>query len=89
MATVTRAMIDPTERSIPPEMMISVMPRAAEPTIAVWRAMVSRLFEDQKLSGPMIANSEKISTRPASGPSVCVRDENRFMIFNLNLLRQA
>ena len=35
MTTVERAIIDPTERSIPPAAMIIVMPRAAVLTIAV------------------------------------------------------
>jgi len=43
VATVARAMTDPTLRSIPPEMMMSVMPMAPRATITVWLATVFRL----------------------------------------------
>jgi hypothetical protein len=43
MLTQTTATAEPTERSIPPAMMISVMPSAAMPTTAVWRRMSSKL----------------------------------------------
>ena len=35
MVTVASAMIDPTDKSMPPAMMTNVMPSAAVPTIAV------------------------------------------------------
>ena len=49
------ATIEPTERSMPPRMMTSVMPSAAVPTMAVCLAMVSIVRIDVKLSGPMSA----------------------------------
>ena len=35
ITTVTNAMFDPTDKSIPPEMIINVIPKAAVPTMAV------------------------------------------------------
>ncbi len=69
MTTVLSATIEPTDKSMPPEMMTSVIPSAAMPTMVVWRAMVSRLRDERKLSGPMIANSAKTAIRPSSGPN--------------------
>ena len=43
MPTVTSATVEPTERSIPPEIMMIVMPRAAVPTITVCTAIVRQL----------------------------------------------
>ncbi len=43
MQTVTRAMVEPTERSIPPAIMMRVMPSAAVPTIIVCTAIVRQL----------------------------------------------
>ncbi len=40
IATVQSAMFEPMERSMPPEMMISVMPSAAVPTTAVCSSMI-------------------------------------------------
>ena len=56
-ATMTDVMatIEPTDRSMPPRMMTRVMPRAAVPTIAVCRAIVSSVRTDVKLSGPASA----------------------------------
>ena len=51
MATVLSATIEPTERSIPPAIMTSVIPIAAMPTIVVWRAMVSTVSKLQSLCG--------------------------------------
>ena len=44
MHTVTRATIEPTERSIPPAIMMIVMPSAAVPTMTVWTAIVRQLY---------------------------------------------
>src|SRR5258708_7802987 len=41
---------EPTLRSMPPEMMIMVMPQAPIATIAVWARMLRRLALDQKVS---------------------------------------
>ena len=41
--TVTSATVEPADRSIPPAIMISVIPRAAMPTITVWTAIVRQL----------------------------------------------
>ena len=43
MPTVTSATVEPTDRSIPPEIMIIVMPSAAVPTITVCTAIVRQL----------------------------------------------
>ena len=43
MTTVTSATAEPTERSIPPEIMMSVIPSAAVPTITVCTAIVRQL----------------------------------------------
>jgi hypothetical protein len=40
--TVVSATIEPTERSMPPAIMTSVMPEAAMPTTTVCRAIVTR-----------------------------------------------
>ena len=44
------AMLDPTERSIPPEMMMSVIPIAAVPTTAVCASMIRRFSSVAKRS---------------------------------------
>ena len=68
MTTVLSAMIEPTERSMPAATMTMVMPRAAVQTIAVCRAMSSRLT-GRKNCGPMSsANTAQTKRRPSSGP---------------------
>ena len=47
MQTVTSATVDPTERSIPPAIMMIVMPSAAVPTITVCTAIVRQLSTDR------------------------------------------
>jgi hypothetical protein len=49
---VVSATTEPTDRSMPPEMMITVMPSAAAATIAVWRATSSR-FAGRKNRAPI------------------------------------
>jgi hypothetical protein len=44
VTTVLKATTDPTDRSIPPATITIVMPSEAVQTIAVWRAMSSRLL---------------------------------------------
>ena len=48
MQTVTSATVEPTERSIPPAIMMIVMPRAAVPTITVWTAIVRQLSSGEE-----------------------------------------
>ena len=48
MQTVTSATVEPTERSIPPAIMMIVMPRAAVPTITVCTAIVRQLSTRQE-----------------------------------------
>ncbi len=55
--TVVSATVDPTERSMPPSMMIMVMPAAATPTTAVCRAMVIRFAGRAKVSGESATKS--------------------------------
>ena len=50
MTTVHIAMLDPTDRSIPPEMMMTVAPSAAVPTTAVFSRMICRLSSVRKCS---------------------------------------
>ena len=67
MTTVARAMIEPTDRSMPAATMTMVMPRAAVQTIAVWRAISSRLT-GRKNCGPMSrAKTAQTKRRPSSG----------------------
>ena len=71
MHTVTSATVEPTERSIPPAIMIIVMPRAAMPTITVWTAIVRQLSRvrnrpDSRVIAP---KSKMIRTSPTNGPN--------------------
>ncbi len=71
MHTVTSATVEPTERSIPPAIMMIVMPRAAVPTITVWTAIVRQLstvrnVPDWRVSAP---KSKMIRTSPRNGPN--------------------
>ena len=69
VTTVLSAMTDPTDKSIPPATITIVMPSAATHTIAVWRAMSSRLA-GLKNCGPMrIPNSNATSASPARTPA--------------------
>ena len=48
MQTVTSATVDPTERSIPPAIMMMVMPSAAVPTITDCTAIDPPVFEREE-----------------------------------------
>jgi hypothetical protein len=67
--TVASAMVDPTDRSIPPATITRVMPSAAMPTMVDCRAMVWRFAAEPKLSGASSANSAYTATSPPNGPS--------------------
>ena len=66
--TVVSATTDPTERSMPPETTITVMPSAAAHTIAVCRAISSRLPGRKKLAPIKVANVIVTKSRPSTGP---------------------
>jgi len=69
--TPVSAITDPTERSIPPLMMIMVMPIAPMATITVWASTMRRLKGDRYREGDSI-RMEKIRmtrTRPSIGPT--------------------
>src|SRR6266496_2080083 len=69
--TPVRAMVDPTERSIPPLMMIRVIPIAPIATITVCARTVRRFLGARYRSGAWV-RIEKMATtntRPSSGPS--------------------
>jgi hypothetical protein len=67
--TVVSAIIDPTDRSMPPATITMVIPTAAMLTIAVWRAISSR-FVGAKKRGPTRA-PKMMATRmsPSSVPA--------------------
>ncbi len=70
MHTVTSATVEPTERSIPPAIMMIVMPRAAVATMTVCTAIVRQLSAvknrpDWRVS---MANRTVIRTSPRNGP---------------------
>jgi hypothetical protein len=72
MLTTTTAIADPTDKSIPPAMMINVIPSAAVPTTAVWRRISSKFPTVQNL-GRLNGCAEKIAITkisPMSGPSL-------------------
>ncbi len=70
MQTVTSATVEPTDRSIPPAIMMRVMPRAAVPTITVWTAIVRPFSADRNCPDSRVstANRAVIRTRPTNGP---------------------
>ena len=68
ITTVPSAIAEPTDRSIPAEMMTTVAPTAAVPTIAVWSSIRRWLSQPQKLSPSRTANSDQMAARPSSGP---------------------
>ena len=49
VTTVLSAMIEPTDRSMPPDTITIVIPSAATQTMAVWRAISSRLARREEL----------------------------------------
>ena len=59
MQTVTSATVEPTERSIPPAIMMIVMPRAAMPTITVCTAIVRQLSTVRKVPDCRVSVSEE------------------------------
>ncbi len=66
---VPSAIVEPTERSMPPETMISVAPIAAVPTTAVWRS-IKRWFAAETKSPPArAAKRSQAATRPRAGPA--------------------
>jgi hypothetical protein len=70
--TVVNATKLPTERSIPAVMMTRVIPMDANPTMALWRAMVSKFLNVKKLSGTWSENSPKTNSHTKTkthGPS--------------------
>ena len=72
MTTVVSATTEPTERSMPPDTMTIVMPSATVQTIAVCRAISSRLVPEKNL-GPM-STPKMIATKskPSTGPAVSI-----------------
>ena len=60
------ARIEPTDKSMPPEMMISVMPSAMMLITVVWRMTVER-FGPVKKCGDAIANPTNRATSVANG----------------------
>ena len=67
--TVARAICDPTDRSMPPLAITSVMPRAAVPTTAVCSSMISTLAAVGNCRG--LSAEKRATTRrsPSRGPS--------------------
>ena len=70
MQTVTSATVDPTERSIPPAIMMIVMPSAAVATITDCTAIVCQLCNDTNRDDSRVsaAKSSVMSTSPRNGP---------------------
>ncbi len=70
ITTVVSAMTDPTERSMPPATITTVMPIAAMQTIAVCRAISSRLAPARRTAvRPSAAKISATSTRPSNAPA--------------------
>jgi hypothetical protein len=70
-------MLAPTDRSMPPEMMINVIPSAAVPTTAVWRSISSMLPGVANRWAPgttftSTANSRYTKISPMNGPSFAI-----------------
>ena len=70
MQTVTSATVEPTDRSIPPAIMMIVMPRAAVATITDCTAIVCQLSSvmNRPDSRVIAAKRSVISTSPRNGP---------------------
>ena len=71
VTTPVSAIVEPTERSIPPLMMMSVMPIAPMATITVCASTMRKLNGERYRAGDSI-NSEKTritSARPRTGPT--------------------
>ena len=66
-------MTDPTDRSIPPAMMTSVMPMLMTPMIEAWRRIVRRLLTlvnvSPAVTAPTITSSSSATTRPRLRPT--------------------
>ncbi len=65
--TADRAAVGPTERSMPPEMMTSVMPRATQALMLDCRSTFIR-FRSERNPGAMSANTAKIRSNPTTVP---------------------
>ena len=72
VATEASAMIEPTERSMPPLTMTKVIPIAPKPTITVWFATICMLRNDRNPSA-FGCNPKTSSTnaRPTKGRMSC------------------
>jgi len=68
--TVASAIWEPTERSMPPLTITSVIPSAAVATTAVCRSMVSAFAPVANCAGRSAAKSNSTAARPARGPSL-------------------
>ena len=71
-ATVTRAIAEPMERSIPPEIMTRVTPSAAMPTVTLWTAIVRRLNGVRNMPDRRVCHAKNAATatRPRNGPNM-------------------
>ncbi|OHB73905.1 MAG: hypothetical protein A2Z25_10165 [Planctomycetes bacterium RBG_16_55_9] len=67
ITTVLRATTEPTDKSIPPEIITSVIPNAATPTMVVWRAIISVFRAVAKLDGAMSTNKPNTAKRANTG----------------------
>jgi hypothetical protein len=71
--TEARPVTEPTDRSMPPEMMTRVMPMLMTPMIDAWRRIVSTLLTLVKVSGavtaPTITRISRATTRPRFRPT--------------------
>jgi hypothetical protein len=86
VTTPVKAIVDPTARSIPPLMMINVIPIAPIATITVCERTMRRLLGESRRDG-VSTSSEKTpitSTKPSTGPS---RFSHRFTRVNTDYFR--
>ena len=77
ITTVHKAIVEPTERSIPPEMMIKVIPSAAIPTTALWSSIISKLFSVRKVFGLRKAKTKNTKHKPKTGPNLPIRTKEK------------
>ena len=73
VTTVLSAMTDPTDRSIPPATITIVMPSAATHTMAVWRAMSSRLAGAEKLRADEKSEKDRDEREPGEHAGILKR----------------
>ena len=70
VTTPVRAMADPTDRSMPPLTMMSVMPMAPSATITVCATTMRKLRTERYCDGESVSSAKTAMTasRPRNGP---------------------